>query len=36
MTMLDPPGEYFDRNYYAVYFADTDGMELEGMIRGAS
>ena len=32
MTVLDPPGEYYDRNYYAVYFADPDGMKLEGMI----
>jgi len=30
--VLDPPGEYYDRNYYAVYFADPDGMKLEGMI----
>jgi len=32
MTILDPPGEYYDSNYYAVYFADPDGMKLEGMI----
>jgi catechol 2,3-dioxygenase-like lactoylglutathione lyase family enzyme len=32
MTVLDPPGEYYGRNYYAVYFADPDGMRLEGMI----
>ncbi len=32
MTVLDPPGEYYGRNYYAVYFADSDGMKLEGMI----
>jgi catechol-2,3-dioxygenase len=32
MTVLDPPGEYYGRNYYAVYFADPDGMKLEGMI----
>ncbi len=32
MKMLDPPGEYYGRNYYAVYFADPDGMKLEGMI----
>ncbi len=31
-TVLDPPGEYYGRNYYAVYFADPDGMKLEGMI----
>ncbi len=32
MTVLDPPGEYHGRNYYAVYFTDPDGMKLEGMI----
>jgi catechol 2,3-dioxygenase-like lactoylglutathione lyase family enzyme len=32
MTVLDPPGEYYGRNYYAVYFIDPDGMKLEGMI----
>ncbi len=32
MTVLDPPGEYYGRNYYAVFFADPDGMKLEGMI----
>jgi catechol 2,3-dioxygenase-like lactoylglutathione lyase family enzyme len=32
LTILDPPGEYYDRNYYAVYFADPDGMKLEAMI----
>jgi catechol 2,3-dioxygenase-like lactoylglutathione lyase family enzyme len=31
-TIVDPPGEYYDRNYYAVYFTDPDGMKLEGMI----
>jgi catechol 2,3-dioxygenase-like lactoylglutathione lyase family enzyme len=32
MTVLDPPGEYYGRNYYAVYFADPDGMKLEAMV----
>jgi len=32
MTVIDPPGEYYDENYYAVYFTDPDGMKLEGMI----
>ena len=32
ITVLDPPGEYYDHNYYAVYFSDPDGMKLEGMI----
>ena len=32
MTVLDPPGEYYDECYYAVYFADPDGMKLEGMV----
>jgi catechol 2,3-dioxygenase-like lactoylglutathione lyase family enzyme len=32
MTVIDPPNEYYGENYYAVYFADPDGMKLEGMI----
>ncbi len=32
MTIVDPPGEHYGRNYYAVYFTDPDGMKLEGMI----
>jgi catechol 2,3-dioxygenase-like lactoylglutathione lyase family enzyme len=32
MTVVDRPGEYYGRNYYAVYFTDPDGMKLEGMI----
>jgi predicted lactoylglutathione lyase len=30
-TILDPPAEYPDygKGYYAVFFADTDGMKLE-------
>ena len=32
MTIIDPPGEYYDSSYYAVYFADPDGMKLEGMV----
>jgi catechol 2,3-dioxygenase-like lactoylglutathione lyase family enzyme len=32
MTVVDPPGEYYGRNYYAVYFTDPDGMKLEAMI----
>jgi catechol 2,3-dioxygenase-like lactoylglutathione lyase family enzyme len=32
MKVLDPPGEYYGRDYYAVYFADPDGMKLEAMI----
>jgi catechol 2,3-dioxygenase-like lactoylglutathione lyase family enzyme len=32
MKVLDPPGEYYGRNYYAVYFTDPDGMKLEAMI----
>jgi hypothetical protein len=34
MTVIDPPGEYYD-NYYAIYFIDPDGMKLEGMIWGS-
>ena len=33
MTVVDPPGEYNgDKNYYAVFFTDPDGMKLEGMV----
>jgi catechol 2,3-dioxygenase-like lactoylglutathione lyase family enzyme len=32
MEVIDPPGEYYGHSYYAVYFADPDGMKLEGMI----
>ncbi|HKA78626.1 MAG TPA: VOC family protein [Xanthobacteraceae bacterium] len=32
MTVVDPPGEYYDRCYYAVFFTDPDGMKLEGMV----
>jgi catechol 2,3-dioxygenase-like lactoylglutathione lyase family enzyme len=32
MTVIDPPGEYYGQNYYAVYFTDPDGMKLEAMI----
>jgi catechol 2,3-dioxygenase-like lactoylglutathione lyase family enzyme len=29
-TILDPPAEYaYTRGYYAVFFADPDGMKLE-------
>ena len=30
-TILDPPAEYPDygKGYYAVFFADPDGMKLE-------
>jgi catechol 2,3-dioxygenase-like lactoylglutathione lyase family enzyme len=32
MNVLDPPGEHYGPSYYAVYFADPDGMKLEGMV----
>ena len=32
MTIVDPPGEYYESSYYAVYFADPDGMKLDGMV----
>jgi hypothetical protein len=32
MPVIDPPGERYGRNYYAVYFTDTDGIKLEAMI----
>ena len=28
-TILDPAGEYYDGGYYAVFFADPDGLKLE-------
>jgi catechol 2,3-dioxygenase-like lactoylglutathione lyase family enzyme len=34
LKFLDPPGECYDRNYYAVYFTYPEGMTLEGMIWG--
>jgi catechol 2,3-dioxygenase-like lactoylglutathione lyase family enzyme len=35
MNVVDPPGEYYGRNYYAVYFTDPDGMKLEAMVWAA-
>ena len=32
MKVLDPPGAYYGPSYYAVYFADPDGMKLEAMV----
>ena len=32
MTIVDPPGEYYEPSYYAVYFTDPDGMKLEAMV----
>jgi catechol 2,3-dioxygenase-like lactoylglutathione lyase family enzyme len=32
VKIFDPPGEYYDDKYYAVYFADPDGMKLEAMV----
>jgi catechol 2,3-dioxygenase-like lactoylglutathione lyase family enzyme len=32
MKIVDPPGEYYGHEYYAVYFTDPDGMKLEAMI----
>ncbi len=28
-TILDPPGIYYAPSYYAVFFADPDGLKLE-------
>jgi glyoxylase I family protein len=28
-TILDPPAVYYSPNYYAVFFADPDGLKLE-------
>jgi hypothetical protein len=36
MTVVDPPGEYYGRSYYAVYFTDPDGMKLEAMVVQAA
>jgi catechol 2,3-dioxygenase-like lactoylglutathione lyase family enzyme len=36
MKVVDPPGEYYDPSYYAVYFTDPDGMKLEGMVYKAA
>ena len=27
--ILDPPAVYYQPNYYAVFFADPDGLKLE-------
>jgi catechol 2,3-dioxygenase-like lactoylglutathione lyase family enzyme len=35
IEIVDPPGEYYEPSYYAVYFTDPDGMKLEGMIYKA-
>ena len=35
MSVVDPPGEYYGRSYYAVYFTDPEGMKLEGMVYKA-
>jgi hypothetical protein len=32
VTVVDPPGEYHDSSYYAVYFTNPDGMKLDGMV----
>jgi catechol 2,3-dioxygenase-like lactoylglutathione lyase family enzyme len=32
MKVIDRPGEYYDRKYYATYFTDPDGMKLEAMV----
>lgn len=29
VTILDPPDHYYGENYYAVFFADPDGLKLE-------
>jgi len=36
MSVVDPPGEYYGRSYYAVYFTDPDGMKLEAMVVQAA
>jgi predicted lactoylglutathione lyase len=36
MNVVDAPGEYYGRSYYAVYFTDPDGMKLEAMVVQAA
>jgi catechol 2,3-dioxygenase-like lactoylglutathione lyase family enzyme len=32
VKVVDPPGDYYEGGYYAVYFLDPDGLKLEGMV----
>jgi catechol 2,3-dioxygenase-like lactoylglutathione lyase family enzyme len=32
VNVVDPPGDYYEGGYYAVYFLDPDGMKLEAMV----
>jgi catechol 2,3-dioxygenase-like lactoylglutathione lyase family enzyme len=32
VTVTDPPDDYYEGGYYAVYFLDPDGMRFEGMV----
>ena len=31
VRIVDPPAEYYEGGYYAVYFLDPDGLKLEAM-----
>ena len=32
MKVVDPPDDYYEGGYYAVYFLDPDGLKLEAMV----
>jgi catechol 2,3-dioxygenase-like lactoylglutathione lyase family enzyme len=32
VEVVDPPGDYYEGGYYAVYFLDPDGIKLEAMV----
>ena len=32
VKVVDPPDDYYEGGYYAVYFLDPDGMKLEAMV----
>jgi catechol 2,3-dioxygenase-like lactoylglutathione lyase family enzyme len=32
VEVTDPPDDYYEGGYYAVYFRDPDGMRFEGMV----
>jgi catechol 2,3-dioxygenase-like lactoylglutathione lyase family enzyme len=32
VDVVDPPDDYYEGGYYAVYFLDPDGLKLEGMV----
>src|SRR5439155_13118891 len=32
VEVVDPPDDYYEGGYYAVFFLDPDGLKLEGMV----